>query len=68
MFEKKVEERFVKSYPEFCYNGKPLSPYWDLWQDGAEFGYNECLEEAINKQMSGLPQITLPRREFRINR
>lgn len=40
MFEKEAEERFVKSYPEFCYNGKPLSPYWDLWQDGAEFGYN----------------------------
>ena len=33
------EERFIKSYPEFCCNGKPLSPFWDLWQAGAEFGY-----------------------------
>lgn len=44
MFEKEAEERFVKSYPEFCYNGKPLSPYWDLYQDGAEFGYNKTNE------------------------
>ena len=44
MVEKEAEERFVKSYPEFCYNGKPLSPYWDLWQDGAEFGYNKANE------------------------
>lgn len=40
------EERFVKSYPQFCCNGKPLSPFWDLWQDGAEFGYNKAREEA----------------------
>ncbi len=45
MFEKEAEERFVKSYSEFCCNGKPLSPYGDLWQDGAEFGYNKMKEE-----------------------
>ena len=49
MFEKEAEERFVKSYPEFCWNGKPLSPYWDLWQDGAEFGYNKAKEENKTK-------------------
>lgn len=46
MFDEEVEERFVKSYPQFCCNGKPLSPFWDLWEAGTEFGYNKCLEEA----------------------
>jgi len=32
------EEYFRKHYPDVCYNGKPLSPYWDLFQDGVEFG------------------------------
>mgnify|MGYP002522640646 CR=1 FL=1 len=32
------EEYFRKHYPDVCYNGKPLSPYWDLFQDGTEFG------------------------------
>lgn len=32
------EEYFVKNYPDFCYYDKPLSPYWDLFQYGVEFG------------------------------
>lgn len=32
------EEYFRKNYPDFCYGDKPLSPYWDLFQDGVEFG------------------------------
>lgn len=32
------EEYFRKTYPDFCYGEKPLSPYWDLFQDGVEFG------------------------------
>lgn len=32
------EEYFRKHYPDVCYNGKPLSPYWDFFQDGVEFG------------------------------
>jgi hypothetical protein len=38
------EERFVKSYPQFCCNGKPLSPFWDLWEAGTEFAYNKVNE------------------------
>lgn len=38
------EERFVKSYPQFCCNGKPLSPFWDLWEAGTEFGFNKANE------------------------
>ena len=32
------EEYFRKTYPDFCYGDKPLSPYWDLFQYGVEFG------------------------------
>ncbi len=32
------EEYFRKNYPDFCYGDKPLSPYWDLFQYGVEFG------------------------------
>ena len=44
MTDEEVEERFVKSYPEFCCNGKPLSPFWDLWEASAEFAYNKANE------------------------
>ena len=32
------EEYFRKTYPDSCYGDKPLSPYWDFFQDGVEFG------------------------------
>lgn len=32
------EEYFRKNYPNFCYGDRPLSPYWDFFQDGVEFG------------------------------
>ena len=32
------EEYFRKNYPDSCYGDKPLSPYWDFFQDGIEFG------------------------------
>ena len=32
------EEYFRKTYPDYCYGDKPLSPYWDLFQYGVEFG------------------------------
>jgi predicted nuclease with TOPRIM domain len=32
------EEYFRKNYPDFCYGDRPLSPYWDFFQDGVEFG------------------------------
>ena len=32
------EEYFRKNYPDACYGDKPLSPYWDFFQDGVEFG------------------------------
>ena len=32
------EEYFRKYYPDSCYGDRPLSPYWDFFQDGVEFG------------------------------
>lgn len=44
MSEKEVEEIFRKNYPEYCCGKELLSPYYDLWKDGAEFGYNKANE------------------------
>ncbi len=35
------EEYFRKNYPDSCYGDKPLSPHWDFFQDGVEFGERE---------------------------
>ena len=49
------EEYFIKNYPDSCYGDRPLSPYWDFFQDGVEFGERQSenkieeLEETINK-------------------
>ena len=32
------EEYFRENYPDSCYGNKPLSPHWDFFQDGVEFG------------------------------
>lgn len=39
------EEYFIKNYPDFCYYDKPLSPYWDLFQYGVEFGERQSEEK-----------------------
>ena len=38
------EETFKKKYPEYCCGKALLSPYWDLWEDGTEYGYNKANE------------------------
>ena len=32
------EEYFRKNYPDSCYGNRLLSPHWDFFQDGVEFG------------------------------
>ena len=32
------EEYFRKNYPDSCWGDRPLSPYWDYFQSGVEFG------------------------------
>lgn len=55
MFEKEAEETFRKNYSEYCCRKELLSPYWDLWQDGAEFGYNKANEWQFVSE-KGLPK------------
>ena len=49
------EEYFRKHYPDSCYGDRLLSPYWDLFQDGVEFGERQSekkieeLEQQIEK-------------------
>lgn len=31
-----LEELFCKLFPDYAVNGKPLSPYFDLFQSGYE--------------------------------
>ena len=47
------EEYFIKHYPDFCYYDKPLSPYWDLFQYGVEFGERQS-EKRIEELTSEL--------------
>ena len=39
------EEYFRKNYPGSCYGDKPLSPYWDFFQAGVEFGERQSEKE-----------------------
>lgn len=52
------EEFFIKNYPDSCYGDRPLSPHWDFFQDGVEFGKQQSekkieeLEGQIEKMKS----------------
>lgn len=39
------EEYFRKTYPDSCYGEKPLSPYWDFFQYGVEFGERQSAKK-----------------------
>lgn len=42
-----IDELFCKRYPEYSVNGKPLSPYFDVFEEGyeqAEKEYEEQIE------------------------
>ena len=38
-----LEEIFCKLYPEYAVNGKPLSPYFDLFERGYEEAENKLM-------------------------
>ena len=50
------EEFFRKNYPDSCYGDKPLSPHWDFFQDGVEFGERKSEKriEELEKKISVL--------------
>ena len=50
------EEYFRKNYPDSCYGDKPLSPHWDFFQDGVEFGERQS-EKKFEKVKYTLKKI-----------
>lgn len=50
------EEYFRKYYPDSCYGERPLSPYWDFFQDGVEFGERQSEKKIaeLEKQIEEL--------------
>ena len=46
------EEYFRKNFPDFCYGDKPLSPHWDFFQEGVEFGERESEKRLLNLNRS----------------
>ena len=62
------EEYFRKNYPDSCYGDKPLSPHWDFFQDGVEFGERQSEKkieelEAQLEQEKNLSQCRLDHNE-----
>ena len=57
------EEYFRKNYPDSCYGDKPLSPHWDFFQSGVEFGERQSekkieeLEEQIGNAKGVLTRL-----------
>ena len=50
-----IEELFCKRYPEYSVNGKPLHPYFDVFEEGYEQAENKYEElEKKNKNLKEL--------------
>ena len=62
------EEYFIKYFPDFCYGDKPLSPHWDLFQYGVEFGERESEEKIkeLEQENTELKTKKIPQLERRI--
>ena len=60
------EEYFRKNYPESCYGDKSLSPHWDFFQDGVEFGERQSEKkiEELEKENAKLKEQLSIRFEF----
>ncbi len=50
------EEFFINNYPDSCYGDRPLSPHWDFFQDGVEFGERKSKKriEELETQINGM--------------
>ena len=60
------EEYFRKNYPNSCYGDKPLSPYWDYFQEGVEFGERES-ENKIEELEQKLEQTEKDLADYQFN-
>lgn len=47
MFDKKDFEKYMKDSEDYYDNREPMTErkLYQLWKDGAEFGYNKCFEQ-----------------------
>ena len=60
------EEYFRKNFPDSCYGDKPLSPHWDYFQFGVEFGERES-EEKIKELEQKLEQTEKDLADYQFN-
>ena len=60
------EEYFRKNFPDSCYGDKPLSPHWDYFQFGVEFGERES-EEKIKELEQNLAQTEKDLADYQFN-
>ena len=60
------EEYFRKNYPDSCYGDKPLSPHWDYFQDGVEFGERQS-EKKIEELERKLEQTEKDLADYQFN-
>ena len=60
------EEYFRKNYPDYCYGDRPLSPYWDYFQDGVEFGERQS-EKKIEELEQKLEQTEKDLADYQFN-
>jgi len=60
------EEYFRKNNPDFCYGNRLLSPYWDLFQDGVEFGERQS-EKKIEELERKLEQTEKDLADYQFN-
>lgn len=63
------EEYFRKNYPDSCYGDKPLSPYWDYFQNGVEFGERQSEKKIaeLEKENTELKKTYRKQRNKRID-
>lgn len=60
------EEYFRKNFPDSCYGDKPLSPHWDYFQYGVEFGEQES-EKQIKELEQKLEQTEKDLADYQFN-
>ena len=60
------EEYFIKNFPDSCYYDKPLSPHWDYFQFGVEFGERES-EKKIEDLERKLEQTEKDLADYQFN-
>ena len=56
MFEKEAEEIFRKNFPQYCSGEELLSPYWDLFESGVNFGYDKAMKENEKSALNNLAE------------